>query len=161
MATQLKRSETITIAASHTMRSAFINPDTIPWSDWVMPGTWFKLFGVNATTGGFTMMLKVEPNNVAPLHGHFGAVEGIILEGGYSYDNDHGRAGDFVYEGAGIRHIPDTGDDGLIMFAVIHGPLGGFNDDGTVAGVIDARTMYDMAVASGAAGHIERPSHWV
>ena len=126
-----------------------------------MPGTWFKLFGVNATTGGFTMMLKVEPNNVAPLHGHFGAVEGIILEGGYSYDDDHGRAGDFVYEGAGIRHIPDTGDDGLIMFAVIHGPLGGFNDDGTVAGVIDARTMYDMAVASGAARHIERPSHWV
>jgi 2,4'-dihydroxyacetophenone dioxygenase len=161
MATQLKRSETITITASPTTRSAFINPESIPWSDWVMPGTWFKLFGVNATTGGFTMMLKVEPNNVAPLHGHFGAVEGIILEGGYSYDDDRGNAGDFVYEGAGIRHIPDTGDDGLVMFAVIHGPLGGFNDDGTVAGVIDARTMYDMAVANEAADHIERPSHWV
>jgi 2,4'-dihydroxyacetophenone dioxygenase len=161
MATQLKRSETITIAASQTIRSAFINPDTIPWSDWVMPGTWFKLFGVNATTGGFTMMLKVEPNNVAPVHCHFGAVEGIILEGGFSYDDDRGKPGDFVYEGAGIRHIPDTGDDGLVMFAVIHGPLGGFNDDGTVAGVIDARMMYDMAVANEAADHIERPSHWV
>jgi 2,4'-dihydroxyacetophenone dioxygenase len=142
-------------------KSAFFDPASLPWTDWVMPGTWFKLLSINVTTGGFSLILKVEPSNEAPLHGHFGAVEGIILEGGFSYGNDIGRAGHYVYEGAGISHEPNTHADGMIMFAVIHGPLGGYNPDGTVAGVIDARLMYDLAVAGGAADHIERPSHWV
>ncbi len=161
MATQLKSSTESAVKATAAHKSAFFDPELLPWSDWVMPGTWFKLFQINPITGGFTMMLKVEPNNLAPIHGHFGAVEGWILDGGFSYEDDHGLTGHYVYEGAGIRHIPNTGPNGMIMFAVIHGPLGGFNDDGSVAGVVDARVMYDMAVANDAAAHIERPSHWV
>jgi len=126
----------------------------------VMPGTWFKLLNINPVTGGFSMLLKVSPSNEAPIHGHFGAVEGVLLEGGFSYDEDRGRAGDYVYEGAGIRHIPRTHEDGMVMFAVVHGPLGGYHDDGSVAAVVDARLMYDMAVAANAADHIEKPTHW-
>jgi hypothetical protein len=48
----------------------------------------------------------------------------------------------------------------MIMFAVVHGPLAGYHDDGAVAAVVDARLMYELAVAAGAADHIERPSHW-
>jgi len=126
-----------------------------------MPGTWFKLLGVNPITGGFTMLLKVAPNNEAPVHGHLGAVEGYILEGGFSYDDDHGLRDHYVFEGAGIRHIPNTHDDGMIMFAIAHGPLCGYNDDGSVAGIVDARFMYDLAAADNAAAHVEKPSHWV
>ena len=158
MATMISAASNVTATAAH--RSAFFDQGAIPWSDWVMAGTWFKLLNVNPMTGGFTMMLKVEPNNVAPVHGHFGSVEGIILEGGFSYDNDPGLTGNYVFEGAGIRHIPVTGDDGLVMFAVVHGPLGGYGEDGAVAAVVDARMMYDLAVAAGTAGHIEKPSHW-
>jgi hypothetical protein len=45
-----------------------------------MPGTWFKLLGINPMTGGFSILLKVEPDNRAPVHSHLGAVEGIILK---------------------------------------------------------------------------------
>lgn len=158
MATMISASDTV--FATRAIHSAFFDQESLPWSDWVMAGTWFKLLKLNPSTGGFTMMLKVEPNNVAPIHGHFGSVEGYILEGGFSYENDPGLTGNYVYEDAGIRHVPVTGADGLVMFAVIHGPLGGYGDDGGIAAVVDARMMYDLAVAAGVADHIEKPSHW-
>ncbi len=156
----IARSDNSSVQITATHRSAFFNPSSLPWADWVMEGTWFKLLNINPVTGGFSMLLKVSPDNEAPIHGHFGAVEGFMLEGGFSYDEDRGRVGDYVYEGAGIRHIPKTHDDGMVMFAVVHGPLGGYHDDGSIAAVVDARLMYDLAVAAGAADHIEKPSHW-
>jgi 2,4'-dihydroxyacetophenone dioxygenase len=159
--TQFKPGETGALGSTPSIRSAFFDPNTLPWADWVMPGTWFKLLGINPMTGGFSIILKVAPDNHAPVHGHLGAVEGIILEGGFSYGEDHGYAGNYVFEGAGIRHEPNTHPGGLVMFAVIHSPLCGYNADGTVAGIVDARLMYEMAAAAGAAGHIDKPLHWV
>lgn len=143
-----------------TTHNAFIAQASLPWTPWVMEGTWFRLLNINAVSGGFTMMLKVSPHNEAPLHGHFGAVEGYIVEGDFSYPGDPGHTGDYVYEGAGVRHVPTTGEHGLVMFAVVHGPLGGFHPDGSVAAVVDARLMYELAVSAGAAGHITKPPHW-
>jgi hypothetical protein len=40
------------------------------------------------------------------------------------------------------------------MFAVVHGPLVGYNEDGTIAAVIDGRFMYDLAVQNNMADHI-------
>ncbi|MDR6832432.1 MULTISPECIES: 2,4'-dihydroxyacetophenone dioxygenase family protein [unclassified Sphingopyxis] len=156
----IAKSEKTAVEVTHQHRPAFFNPSALPWADWVMEGTWFKLLNINPVNGGFSMLLKVSASNEAPIHGHFGAVEGFLLEGGFSYDEDRGRVGDYVYEGAGIRHIPKTHEDGMVMFAVVHGPLGGYHEDGTIAAVVDARLMYDLAVAAGAADHIEKPSHW-
>ena len=36
---------------------AFYNIKDLPWHDWVMPETWFKLLNINPFTGGFTMLL--------------------------------------------------------------------------------------------------------
>jgi 2,4'-dihydroxyacetophenone dioxygenase len=160
MATVLKRSDTLTVAVTKPHKPAFFNPNQLPWQPWVMEGTWFKLLNVNPITGGFTMMLKVSPDNLAPVHGHLGSVEGILLEGGFGYGEDRGRAGDYVHEGAGINHQPDTDSDGMVMFAVVNGPLAGFNDDGSVAGIVDAKAMYQLAKGYGVADHIEKPSHW-
>lgn len=148
--------------ADGTNRStpAFYNISGLPWNDWVMPGTWFKLLNVNPVTGGFTMLLKVEPDNLAPVHGHIGSVEGIILEGGFGYGDDRGRAGDYVREMGGINHIPNTDSDGMVMFAVVNGPLIGYNDDGSVAAVLDGKFMYELAASQGAAEHIEKPIDW-
>ena len=40
------------------------------------------------------------------------------------------------------------------MFAVVHGPFVGYDEDGSIAVVIDARFMYDLAVQNNAADHI-------
>lgn len=161
MVTQFKSSKSMTVKATENPGSAFFDPETLPWTDWVMSGTYFKLLNINPINGGFTMLLKVEPNTVAPVHAHYGAIDGIILQGRFSYEDDHGFAGNYLFEGAGIRHIPDSGSEDLIIFAVVHGPIGGFNDDGSIAGIVDARMMYDLAMANNAGAHIERPSHWL
>ncbi|MBN7796626.1 2,4'-dihydroxyacetophenone dioxygenase family protein [Parahaliea mediterranea] len=142
------------------IKSAFFNQEELPWAPWVMPDTYFKLLAINTHSGGFTMMLKVGPNNIAPIHGHVGAVEGYILEGGFAYEDDWGFKDHYVFEPAGINHKPVTGDEGMMMFAIAHGPLMGYNEDGSVALVLDARKMYDMAVEHNAAGHIDLPDEW-
>lgn len=140
--------------------SAFLNIDDIPWSPWVMEGTEFKLLNIQPATGGFTMMLKVSEDNHAPIHGHIGDVEGIITRGGFSYDDDDGHAGYYVHERGGVNHRPHTKAAGMEMFAIAHGPLCGYNDDGSIGGVVDAKLMYKMAKEAGNADHITPPPHW-
>lgn len=157
---QMKRSDASTVTATKPHRPAFFDPGKLPWLPWVMEGTWFKLLNVNPVSGGFTMLLKVEADNHAPVHGHLGAVEGWMIEGGFGYGEDRGRAGHYVLESGGIRHEPDTDSDGMVMFAIAHGPLCGYNDDGSIAGVVDAKVMYELATAGGAVDHITKPLDW-
>lgn len=135
-------------------RPAFIDPQTIPWTPWVMEGTHYKLMTVDVRSGGFTLFLKVDPGTVAPAHGHIGAVEGVILEGGFAYEDDAGKAGDYICEHGGAIHQP-LSPDGCVMFAITHGPLVGYNPDGSIAAVVDAKMMFEMAKAAGVADHID------
>lgn len=157
---QLTDSGNTGIEISRQLKSAFLCQNDLPWIPWVMPETWFKLLAINPITGGFSMMLKVGPDNVAPIHGHIGSVEGIILEGGFAYEDDWGYAGYYVQEPAGINHKPVTGPDGMMMFAIVHGPLVGYHDDGSVALILDAKEMYRMAESAGAAAQVDKPEHW-
>jgi 2,4'-dihydroxyacetophenone dioxygenase len=138
----------------------FVDPETLPWKPWVMPGTSYRLMSINPITGGFCLFMKVEPNTVAPVHGHCGGVDAYLVSGGFGYGAERGRSGWFTREIGGIDHQPDVDDDGMIMFAVVHGPLKGYAEDGSIAGVVDARSMYEMATADGVAAHIAKPTGW-
>ncbi|MEX6723736.1 2,4'-dihydroxyacetophenone dioxygenase family protein [Parapedomonas caeni] len=148
----------MTITQPH--KPAFFDTSTLPWKPWVMEGTHYKLLSINPRTGGFTMLLKVDAGNEAPVHGHLGTVEAYIVEGGFGYGADRGRVGAYVLEEGGINHQPDTDNDGVVMFAVAHGPLCGFNEDGSIAAVVDGKLMYQRAREHGVAGHIAKPEQW-
>ncbi|HEY8351204.1 MAG TPA: cupin domain-containing protein, partial [Sphingomonadales bacterium] len=107
---QLKKSENSVIKAVKPRHPAFFDPAKLPWSPWVMEGTWFKLLRVDRKTGGFSMLLKVDPGNEAPVHGHLGAVEAFVIEGEFGYDDDRGGVGSYVYEEAGSIHMPTAPD---------------------------------------------------
>ena len=158
MATQL--SKTTAVKETPPVRSAFFDPASLPWLPWVMEGTQFKLLNINPTSGGFTMLLRVEPNNVAPVHGHLGTVEAWITSGGFGYGEDRGRVGHYVLEEGGINHLPNADGEGVEMFAIAHAPLCGFNEDGSVAGIVDAKLMYRLARDGGAAGHLTPAPQW-
>ncbi len=158
---QFARSGASSVVATNNMK-AFFDPAKLPWLDWVLPGVYFKLLNVNALTGGFTALLKSDPHNLTAVHGHTGSVEGVILEGSFSYgEDDTGYAGHYIYESGGIRHEPRSQDEGLVMFAIAHGPFVGYTDEGGIGGIVDARYMYDLAVAGNAADHIVKPSSWL
>ena len=134
-------------------RPAFFDTNSLPWTPWVMDGTHFKLLNVDFKTGGFSMLLKVDPDNAAPAHGHLGAVEAFIIEGGFSYDEDGGGVGSYVYEAAGSIHQPSS-PGGSVMFAVVHGPLVGYAEDGSIEGFVDGEAMLNLARENNAADHL-------
>ncbi|PCI34429.1 MAG: hypothetical protein COB54_01180 [Alphaproteobacteria bacterium] len=142
------------VKANTPHRPAFFDANNLPWSDWVMDGTYFKLLNINELTGGFTMMLKVDPEVTAPVHHHIGGIEAFIIEGEFGYgDDDRGGVGSYVLEAGGSIHQPDS-PGGVIMFAIAHGPLVGYNEDGSIGVVVDARLMYGLAQQNNAASHI-------
>jgi hypothetical protein len=133
----------------------FFDPATIPWTPWAMPKTQFKLLHVNEGTGRYTFLLKAEAGAVAGIHKHLGEAEAFILEGEFGYGAERGKAGWYAYEAGGAIHTPDA-PKGLLLFAVAHGAILGYNPDGSVGGVIDIEWMYEAARKNGAAGHIQR-----
>lgn len=133
----------------------FFDPDTIPWTPWAMEGTRYKLLNINEADGRFTFLLKVDPGVTAPIHKHIGEGEAWILDGSFGYGEEMGRKDWYSHEAAGSLHIPHS-PEGLLMFAISHGPILGYGDDGTIAGVIDVEWMYETARANGAADHIHR-----
>jgi len=152
---KLKNVDSSIVSAVKPEHPVFIDPATIPWTPWVIEGTFFKLMHVQEESGGFTMFLKVEAGNEAPVHNHVGAIEVYVMEGAFSYEDDRGEAGYYGYEAAGAVHMPES-PGGTIMFAVAHGPLSGFNPDGSVAGIVDGRALYEMAKANNAHKHLHR-----
>ena len=153
MNTSAPATQPVGVAIKKPLRPAFFNTNNLPWLPWVMDGTHFKLLNIDQKTGGFTLLLKVDPDNDAPIHGHLGAVEAFVIDGEFGYDNDRGGVGSYVFEAAGSIHQP-TSPGGSTMFAVIHGPLTGYADDGSVAAIIDGETMLTMAREGGAADHL-------
>jgi 2,4'-dihydroxyacetophenone dioxygenase len=101
-------------------------------------------------------LLKVEPGTQAPVHWHIGTAEAFILEGGFFYfEDDKGFPGAYTAELGGAIHQP-VSPAGCVMLAVAHGPISGFNPDGSIAGVCDARMMYELACKANAADHVVR-----
>lgn len=140
----------------HQRRRVFLDSASLPWVPWVMPKTWFKLLNIDEKTGGFTILLKVDAPNQAPIHHHFGAIEGYVIEGEFGYGpGDRGAGGAYVFEEGGAIHEPDT-DAGFTMFMIAYGPIAGYAEDGSVAGVVDAESMYRLAAQHGVADHVRR-----
>lgn len=134
----------------------FFHPDDTPWTDWLMPGTQFKLLYCNLATGQFTLMIKVAPNTQATSHWHVGHLQVYIVEGGFYYGDgsftkdgvtveDKGRPGSYTAEVAGTVHQPLTTDSGCIMLAIFDGPIGGYAPDGALGVIADARLHYYLA----------------
>ena len=132
----------------------FENLETLAWRPWVMEGVEYKLLSVNQRSGGFTCLLRVAAGTKAPVHHHLGAIELVVLSGDIYYDKTNiGHTGDYMYEPAGDIHQPKT-DGGCVLFCVFEGPIAGLADDGGVAGIVDSRTMLDMARAHGVADKV-------
>ncbi|MER2507626.1 2,4'-dihydroxyacetophenone dioxygenase family protein [Amaricoccus sp.] len=132
-------------------RKEFIDPDLIPWTNWLMPGTQFKLFSCNLATGAFTFLLNVDPGTKATPHWHVANLEVLILKGGFYYEeDDQGHAGYYTCETAGTVHEPFA-PEGCLMFVISQGPIGGYTDDGQLAVVADAHLHLKLAQANDAA----------
>ena len=136
-------------------RKEFIDPEQIPWTDWLMPGTRFKLLYCNLVTGSFTVILQVDAGSVAPPHWHIGNVQAYIIDGGFYYEeDDKGETGMYTCEVAGAVHSP-TSPQGTTMLAMVDGPIAGYAPEGELGAIADARLHYYIAAANDAVGHTQ------
>jgi anti-sigma factor ChrR (cupin superfamily) len=125
-------------------------PDQLPWVPWAMKGAYFKLLSADPSSGRFTLMIKLEKGVAAPAHRHLGAVEGLVLEGGFHYRDDPSlcfTAGSYLLEKSGAAHQP-LSPEGAVMFAVFHGPVEGLDDRGGVTGRIGWKWHVDTWTAA-------------
>ena len=130
---------TPTLAFPATLSS--MSTASLPWVPWAMPGAAFKLLSVEPSAQRFSLLIKVAANAPAPRHRHVGAVEGMVLEGGFFYDDAPEtiyQAGTYLLERAGAVHRP-VSRTGAVMFLVFHGAIEGLNEADEVIGKIDWR----------------------
>lgn len=155
MSRSLSTENTVPVTTKKPKFPEFVRPAELEWVPWVIEGSFFKLLSVNERTGGFTCIVKVEPSNASPPHMHIGDAEGYIIDGDMGYgDGARGETGDYIREYAGVIHAPDS-KKGMTVLIVMHSPIVGYNPDGSIAAVVDARMMYDLARAAGQVGHIK------
>jgi 2,4'-dihydroxyacetophenone dioxygenase len=131
--------------------------DKIPWTPFVFPKTFFKLLHLNEDRGAATLLLLAEQGAPTPIHKHVGAAEVYVLRGSFSYEEGTAHANCYVHEAGGVVHVAEANDE-ILAFGIFHGPLVGYNDDGTVAGVCDCELFYELAAKNGAVGHLP-PRH--
>lgn len=119
-----------------------------------MPGTRFKLLYCNLVSGQFTFLLQVDPGIKAATHWHLHNSEAYILEGGFYYEDgdDKGMKGYYSCQMAGHVHTP-VSPEGCLMLAISHGPIAGYNEDGDLVVMADARLHYYMARENNAVQH--------
>jgi anti-sigma factor ChrR (cupin superfamily) len=131
--------ESVTSSTPDTLTAC--DPQQLPWAPWAMKGAAFKLLSADPDSGRFTLLIRFDKNCHAPAHRHIGAVEGMVLEGGFHYADAPGQrftAGVYLLEKDGAVHQPIS-PEGALMFAVFHGPVEGLAEDGSVTGRIDCR----------------------
>ncbi len=131
--------QNLTLAPYGELRAC--DPQQLPWVPWAMRDSQFKLLSADPDSGRFTLLIRLEKGCVAPMHRHIGAVEGLILEGGFYYADDPNvrfTAGTYLLEKDGAVHQP-VSPEGAVMLAVFHGPVEGLGGDGTITGRVDCK----------------------
>jgi 2,4'-dihydroxyacetophenone dioxygenase len=131
--------------STHEQTLLSVHTNELAWLPWAMDGAYFKLLHADPVSGRFGLLIKMDAGVVAPMHRHVGAVEGIVLEGGFHYlDNPEIRfeKGSYLLENDGAVHQPSS-PQGALMFAVFHGAVEGLNRKGEAAITLDWKWHVD------------------
>jgi hypothetical protein len=68
----------------------------------------------------------------------------LVLSGQIDYRGGSAKAGDYIYEPAGAVHDATSHPVETVYFANVYGPVAIHGKDGTIAGVLDWRTVTAM-----------------
>jgi anti-sigma factor ChrR (cupin superfamily) len=92
----------------------------MPWSDTDLRGIKMKILYSDAA-GRSTILFKMEPGAIVPLHEHTALEQTYVLEGSLEDDEGVCRAGDFVWRPAGNMHVAHS-PDGATIISVFNKP---------------------------------------
>jgi anti-sigma factor ChrR (cupin superfamily) len=94
-----------TIVNPPELASHFVAVNDMPWSQTDFPGIEMKVLYTDKASGAATIMFKMDPGAVVPLHEHTALEQTYMLSGSLKDDEGEVGAGEYVWRPGGNRHI--------------------------------------------------------
>ena len=118
-------------------QDVLVRSTELPWIP-MEPGTAFKLLRLDAETGVWNALVRMEAGAAFGPHQHVGPAEFFVLQGALHYRGGIAREGDYGYEPPGVEHHSTTCREETLFTFTVHGPMAYLHADGTVAWTLDA-----------------------
>lgn len=102
--------------------SVYLDVPSMPWEDTAFPGIRMKLLCSDPASGLCTMLMRLEPGAVVPLHEHTAIEQTWVFEGALQDDEGSCGPGQFVWRPAGNTHTAWAGPEGALILGVFLKP---------------------------------------
>ena len=109
------------LANETSPRSVFLDPPNMPWQPSKFPGIESKTLYADES-GMCTLLLKLEPGAVVPLHEHTAIEQTYVLEGHFIDEEGECLPGQFVWRPAGNTHVAWAGPEGALVLGIFLKP---------------------------------------
>src|SRR5205823_1818213 len=83
----------------------YLDIEHLPWQPTPFDGIEMKILYSDSATGMSTILFRMAPGAVVPLHEHTGVEQTYMISGSLEDDNGAATAGNYVWRPAGSRHI--------------------------------------------------------
>ncbi len=126
------------------MEELLYRQDELDWHS-LGNGAHYKLLRTSPETGQFSIILRLDKGGMFAGHYHLGAGEFLMLKGELRYKDEVAKTGDWGYEPLGIVHADTNVEMDTELLFVGYGPIAFTNDDGSIAQILDAKLLKDVA----------------
>ena len=110
------------LADAPSPASVFLDPPNMPWEPSKFPGIQTKTLYSDPDTGMATLLFKLEPGAVVPLHEHTAVEQTYVLEGRFLDEEGECLPGGFVWRPAGNTHVAWAGPEGAVILGIFLKP---------------------------------------
>jgi len=95
--------------------STYVDVLNMPWQASKFPGIEHKVLYSDPATGLSTLLFRLAPGAVVPLHEHTGVEMTYVLEGSLKDEEGACTAGNFVWRPAGNTHVARAPNGAVIL----------------------------------------------
>jgi len=95
--------------------STYLDVVNMPWERSKFPGIEHKVLFTDPATGLSTLLFRLAPGAVVPLHEHTGVEMTYVLEGSLEDDEGACTEGNFVWRPAGNTHVARAPNGAVIL----------------------------------------------
>ena len=97
--------------------SVFLDVPNMPWEETKFPGIRCKTLFTDPS-GMATLLMRLEPGAVVPLHEHTAIEQSYILEGRFLDEEGECGPGQFVWRPQGNTHVAWAGPEGALILGI-------------------------------------------
>lgn len=112
----------LTAPGTPSPRSVFVDAPNMPWEETKFAGIRMKMLFNDPASGMCTMLLKMQPGAVVPLHEHTAIEQSYILEGRFVDEEGECLPGQFVWRPEGNTHVAWAGPEGATVLGIFLRP---------------------------------------